>query len=180
MMTAGNIKYTVDDENKIITATVDGCTHDAIDMMLKAFRRQNILLRDMYISKIESTYDPEKDTGEDDPNDPCLTIETTESSATTCKKFLLKDTSEGTAIYHPDDNNPYSVERGKEIARRRLYDAYNKDYKKALDNLMDAIYEAVNGDMEESSMITSERITNFKYYEYYDIFKYNLEESNKL
>ena len=45
---------------------------------------------------------------------------------------------------------------------------------------MDAVYAAVDEDMTAALEMTSERMLNFKYYEYYDIFKYNLEESNKL
>ena len=34
MMTASNIKYEIDEENKIITATVSDCKHDALNLLL--------------------------------------------------------------------------------------------------------------------------------------------------
>ena len=175
MMTAANIKYNVDEVNKTVTATVDGCTYDAINLMLKAFRRKNLILTGMDIDKVTTVNPDETHVDENDVN-----LKVHMYPMITCKEFLLKDTYEGTAIYHPDDNNPFSVERGKEIARRRLYNTYNKDYKKALENVMDAVYAAVDEDMTAALEMTSERMLNFKYYEYYDIFKYNLEESNKL
>ena len=176
MMTASNIMYDIDEEKKIITATISGCKNDAIDTVLKAFRCHNLFLSNTFIDNIEAVYDPEKDTGEDDPENPCLTIDTTECDLTTCRKFLLKDTYSGIAIYNEDDPNPFSIERGKEIARRRLYDTYNGDYMIALCNIVNAIKDAIVTDVERARAITEERMINFKYYEYYNIFKGHLEE----
>ena len=175
MMTASNIVYDIDEEKKIVKATVSGCKNDAIDTVLKAFRCQNLFLSNTYIDNIEAVYDPEKDTGEDDPEDPCLTIDTTECDLTTCRKFLLKDTYTSIATYNEDDPNPLSIERGKQIARRRLYDTYNADYYDILTNIIKAIEAAIITDVNKARAITEERLINFKYYEYYDIFKAHLE-----
>lgn len=176
MMTASNIVYDIDEEKKIIKATVSGCKNDAIDTVLKAFRCQNLFLSNTFIDNIEAVYDPEKDTGEDDPENPCLTIDTTECDLTTCHKFLLKDTYTGIATYNKDDPNLFSIERGKQIARRRLYDTYNADYYDILTNIIKAIGAAIITDVNKARAITEERMINFKYYEYYDIFKAHLEE----
>ena len=180
MMTASNIVYDIDEEKKIVKATVSGCKNDAIDTILKAFRCQNLFLSNTYIDKIEATYDSEKDKPENDEEDPCLTIDTTECNLTTCRKFLLKDTYTGIAIYNEDDPNPFSIERGKQIARRRLYDTYNADYYDILTNIIKAIEAAIVTDVNNARAITEERLINFKYYEYYNIFKAHLEESNKM
>ena len=180
MMTASNIVYDIDEEKKIVKATVSGCKNDAIDTILKAFRCQNLFLSNTYIDKIEATYDSEKDKPENDEEDPCLTIDTTECNLTTCRKFLLKDTYTGIAIYNEDDPNPFSIERGKQIARRRLYDTYNADYYDILTNIIKAIEAAIVTDVNKARAITEERLINFKYYEYYNIFKAHLEESNKM
>lgn len=176
MMTASNIVYDIDEEKKIIKATVSGCKNDAIDTVLKAFRCHNLFLSNTFIDNIEAVYDPEKDTGEDDPENPCLTIDTTECNLTTCRKFLLKDTYTGIATYNEDDPNPFSIERGKQIARRRLYDTYNADYYDILTNIIKAIEAAIITNVNKARAITEERMINFKYYEYYDIFKAHLEE----
>ena len=176
MMTASNIKYEIDEENKIITATVSDCKHDVLNLLLKAFRRQNMILTNTYINNIEAVYDPEKDTGEDDPEDPCLTIDTTECDLTTCHKFLLNDTYTATATYDPSDPNPFSIERGKQIARRRLYNAYNKDYRKVLDNIMNALDNAINDTLMPAYDLTKEREINFGYFEFYDVFKAHLDK----
>ena len=180
MMTASNIMYDIDEEKKIVKATISGCKNDAIDTVLKAFRCHNLFLSNTFIDNIEAVYDPEKDTGEDDPENPCLTIDTTECDLTTCRKFLLKDTYTGIAIYNEDDPNPFSIERGKQIARRRLYDTYNADYLVTLDEIMNAIIDAFVTDIAKAKSITEERLINFKYYEYYEVFKAHLEESTKL
>ena len=180
MMTANNIVYDIDEEKKIVKATISGCKNDAIDTILKAFRCQNLFLSNTYIDKIEATYDSEKDKPENDEEDPCLTIDTTECNLTTCRKFLLKDTYTGIAIYNEDDPNPFSIERGKQIARRRLYDTYNADYYDILTNIIKAIEAAIVTDVNKARAITEERLINFKYYEYYNIFKAHLEESNKM
>ena len=176
MMTASNIVYDIDEEKKIVKATVSGCKNDAIDTILKALRCQNLFLSNTYIDKIEATYDSEKDKPENDEEDPCLTIDTTECNLTTCRKFLLKDTYTGIAIYNEDDPNPFSIERGKQIARRRLYDTYNADYYDILTNIIKAIEAAIVTDVNKARAITEERLINFKYYEYYNIFKAHLEE----
>lgn len=178
MMTASNIVYDIDEEKKIVKATISGCKNDAIDTILKSFRRQNLFLTNTCIDNITATYDPDKDTGtgENDPEDPCLTIDTTECDLTTCHKFLLKDTYTGIAVYSEDDPNPFSIKRGKEIARRRLYNTYNGDYMIALCNIINAIKDAIVTDVERARAITEERMINFKYYEYYNIFKGHLEE----
>ena len=176
MMTASNIKYEVDEVNKVITATVSDCKHDVLNLLLKAFRRQNLFLSNTFINNIEAVYDPEKDTGEDDPENPCLTIDTTECDLTTCHKFLLKDTYTATATYDPSDPNPFSIERGKQIARRRLYNAYNKDYRKALDNIMSALDNAINDTLMPAYDLTKEREINFGYFEFYDVFKAHLDK----
>ena len=176
MMTASNIVYDIDEEKKIVKATVSGCKNDAIDTILKAFRCQNLFLSNTYIDKIEATYDSEKDKPENDEEDPCLIIDTTECDLTTCRKFLLKDTYSGIAIYNEDDPNPFSIKRGKEIARRRLYNAYNGDYMIALCNIVNAIKDAIITDVERERAMTEERMIIFKYYEYYNIFKGYLEE----
>lgn len=176
MMTASNIVYDIDEEKKIITATISGCKNDAIDTVLKAFRCHNLFLSNTFIDNIEAVYDPEKDTGEDDPENPCLTIDTTECDLTTCHKFLLKDTYTATATYDPSDPNPFSIERGKQIARRRLYNAYNKDYRKALDNIMSALDNAINDTLMPAYDLTKEREINFSYFEFYDVFKAHMDK----
>ena len=103
MMTAANIKYNVDEVNKTVTATVDGCTYDAINLMLKAFRRKNLILTGMDIDKVTTVNPDETHVDENDVN-----LKVHMYPMITCKKFLLKDTYEGTAIYHPDDNNLFS------------------------------------------------------------------------
>lgn len=155
MMTASNIMYDIDEKNKIVKATVYGCKNDAIDTVLKAFRCQNLFLSN-------NTY-----------------IDQCQLNLTTCHKFLLKDTYTGIAMYNKDDPNPFSIERGKQIARRRLYAAYNSDYQNILNNIVEAIKSAIDTDIEKARAITEERLINFKYYEYYDILKLNLEESFK-
>ena len=176
MMTASNIMYDIDEEKKIVKATISGCKNDAIDTVLKAFRCHNLFLSNTFIDNIEAVYDPEKDTGEDDPEDPCLTIDTTECDLTTCHKFLLKDTYTATATYDPSDPNPFSIERGKQIARRRLYNAYNKDYRKALDNIMSALDNAINDTLMSAYDLTKEREINFGYFEFYDVFNAHLDK----
>ena len=176
MMTASNIMYDIDEEKKIVKATISGCKNDAIDTVLKAFRCHNLFLSNTFIDNIEAVYDPEKDTGEDDPEDPCLTIDTTECDLTTCHKFLLNDTYTATATYDPSDPNPFSIERGKQIARRRLYNAYNKDYRKVLDNIMNALDNAINDTLMPAYDLTKEREINFGYFEFYDVFKAHLNK----
>lgn len=178
MMTASNIVYDIDEEKKIVKATISGCKNDAIDTILKAFRCQNLFLTNTRIDDITAVYDSDKDDGtsENNSEDPCLTIDTTECNLTTCRKFLLKDTYTGIAVYSEDDPNPFSIERGKQIARRRLYNTYNGDYIIALCTIINAIEVAIITDANKARLITEERMINFKYYEYYDIFKAHLEE----
>lgn len=178
MMTASNIVYDIDEEKKIVKATISGCKNDAIDTILKAFRCQNLFLTNTCIDDITAVYDSDKDDGtsENNSEDPCLTIDTTECNLTTCRKFLLKDTYTGIAVYSEDDPNPFSIERGKQIARRRLYNTYNGDYIIALCTIINAIEVAIITDANKARLITEERMINFKYYEYYDIFKAHLEE----
>lgn len=178
MMTASNIVYDIDEEKKIVKATISGCKNDAIDTILKAFRCQNLFLTNTRIDDITAVYDSNKDDGtsENNSEDPCLTIDTTECNLTTCRKFLLKDTYTGIAVYSEDDPNPFSIERGKQIARRRLYNTYNGDYIIALCTIINAIEVAIITDANKARLITEERMINFKYYEYYDIFKAHLEE----
>ena len=57
-----------------------------------------------------------------------------------------------------------------------LYDTYNGDYMIALCNIVNAIKDAIVTDVERARAITEERMINFKYYEYYNIFKGHLEE----
>ena len=177
-MTASNIVYDIDEEKKIVKATISGCKNDAIDTILKAFRCQNLFLTNTRIDDITAVYDSDKDDGtsENNSEDPCLTIDTTECNLTTCRKFLLKDTYTGIAVYSEDDPNPFSIERGKQIARRRLYNTYNGDYIIALCSIINAIEVAIITDANKARLITEERMINFKYYEYYDIFKAHLEE----
>ena len=46
MFTASMIEYQIDEEKKIITASVSGVEYDAIDTMKKAFRQNNLILED--------------------------------------------------------------------------------------------------------------------------------------
>ena len=66
------------------------------------------------------------------------------------------------------------------VVSSRLYDTYNADYYDILTNIIKAIEAAIVTDVNNARAITEERLINFKYYEYYNIFKAHLEESNKM
>lgn len=178
MFTASNIKYQIDNETKTITAIATDLKYDAVETMLKAFRKENLILSssDMVVG-IPCACDEEGNPVTDLVDASAITVE--EYPMITCKKFLLPDTMTATATYDPNDPNPYREARGKEIARRRLYNKYNNAMRDALTAIMDSANDALNN-MSSTYMLTQERITNFKYYEYYDIFKRQNETSEKL
>lgn len=170
MFTASMIEYQIDEEKKIITASVSGVEYDAIDTMTKAFRQNNLMLKDVTIW-VEMIAD--EDGKYRDEN-----IHFTEERISTCKKYRLPNTFSATAKYDPNDPHPYSIERGKMIARRRLYNQYNKAYVTAINNLHSAIIDADNK-MKNALMLALDRQANFRYFEYYDVFKRNCECSQK-
>ena len=167
MFNSAMIKYDVNEETKVVVASVEGIAYDAINTMLKTLRRQNIIATESFMV-IES-----------DESADIRKSKFTEMHSTVCKKYLLPNELKSEAHYDPQDPNEFSVERGKQIARRRLYAAYNSDYLNILNNIVEAIKSAIDTDIEKARAITEERLINFKYYEYYDILKLNLEESFK-
>lgn len=178
MFTASMIKYEINDETKTITASVDDIKYDAIETMMKAFRKSNINLSDNdMVVGIPCACDEEGNPCTDMVDASMIEIES--YPMITCKKYMLPNHFEANAKYDENDPNPYSVARGKEIARRRLYNKYNKAYQTAMTNLMSAISDSLNY-MSSSYMLTLDRITNFKYYEYYDIMKHQFDTSEKL
>jgi len=167
MFTANMIQYQVNEETKVVTASVSGVKYDAIETMLKSFRKFNLILSDKDVM-VEMLRDED---GEFNPD----TTSIIESPMTTCSKYMLPDTLTATAKYDPNDPNEFSVERGKQIARRRLYNQYNIAYQSALDNLIINIKDSAVK-MCEQLAITCDRITNFKYFEFYDVFKAHMTE----
>ena len=167
MFNSAMIKYDVNEETKVVVASVEGIAYDAVNTMLKALRRQNIITTESFMV-IES-----------DESDDIRKSKFTEMHSTVCKKYLLPNELKSEAHYDPQDPNEFSVERGKQIARRRLYDAYNKVFKRALNEIIASVVCAVN-DMDDIVAVTEKRMINFEYFEYYDVFKHHETESMKL
>lgn len=167
MFNSAMIKYDVNEETKVVVASVEGIAYDAVNTMLKALRRQNIIATESFMV-IES-----------DESDDIRKSKFTEMHSTVCKKYLLPNELKSEAHYDPQDPNEFSVERGKQIARRRLYDAYNKVFKRALNEIIASVVCAVN-DMDDMVAVTEKRMINFEYFEYYDVFKHHESESMKL
>lgn len=167
MFNSAMIKYDVNEETKVVVASVEGIAYDAINTMLKSLRRQNIIITESFMV-IES-----------DESDDIRKSKFTEMHSTVCKKYLLPNELKSEAHYDPQDPNEFSVERGKQIARRRLYDAYNKVFKRALNEIIASVVCAVN-DMDDMVAVTKKRMINFEYFEYYDVFKHHESESMKL
>ena len=167
MFNSAMIKYDVNEETKVVVASVEGIAYDVVNTMLKALRRQNIITTESFMV-IES-----------DESDDIRKSKFTEMHSTVCKKYLLPNELKSEAHYDPQDPNEFSVERGKQIARRRLYDAYNKVFKRALNEIIASVVCAVN-DMDDMVAVTEKRMINFEYFEYYDVFKHHESESMKL
>lgn len=167
MFNSAMIKYDVNEETKVVVASVEGIAYDAVNTMLKALRRQNIIATESFMV-IES-----------DESADIRKSKFTEMHSTVCKKYLLPNELKSEAHYDPQDPNEFSIERGKQIARRRLYDAYNKVFKRALNEIIASVVCAVN-DMDDMVAVTEKRMINFEYFEYYDVFKYHESESMKL
>lgn len=167
MFNSAMIKYDVNEETKVVVASVEGIAYDAINTMLKTLRRQNIIATESFMV-IES-----------DESADIRKSKFTEMHSTVCKKYLLPNELKSEAHYDPQDPNEFSVERGKQIARRRLYDAYNKVFKRALNEIIASVVCAVN-DMDDMVAVTEKRMINFEYFEYYDVFKHHESESMKL
>ena len=167
MFNSAMIKYDVNEETKVVVASVEGIAYDAVNTMLKSLRRQNIITTESFMV-IES-----------DESDDIRKSKFTEMHSTVCKKYLLPNELKSEAHYDPQDPNEFSVERGKQIARRRLYDAYNKVFKRALNEIIASVVCAVN-DMDDMVAVTEKRMINFEYFEYYDVFKHHESESMKL
>lgn len=179
MFTASMVKYEIDDTNKVITASASGLKYDAVETFVKCMRKTNVILNpnDLVVS-----IPCETDTSGRAFIDPEKTLDNIDIEMyplVTCKKFLLPDTMSGTACYDPNDPNPYSVERGKMIARRRLYNKYNKAFKDASNELLGAVDDALNY-FGEKIELAHQRIINFQYFEYYDVFKAHESESEKI
>ena len=167
MFNSAMIKYDVNEETKVVVASVEGIAYDAINTMMKTLRRQNIIATESFMV-IET-----------DESDDIRKSKFTEMHSTVCKKYLLPNELKSEAHYDPQDPNEFSVERGKQIARRRLYDAYNKVFKRALNEIIASVVCAVN-DMDDMVAVTEKRMINFEYFEYYDVFKHHETESMKL
>lgn len=167
MFNSAMIKYDVNEETKVVVASVEGIAYDAVNTMLKALRHQNIITTESFMV-IES-----------DESADIRKSKFTEMHSTVCKKYLLPNELKSEAHYDPQDPNEFSVERGKQIARRRLYDAYNKVFKRALNEIIASVVCAVN-DMDDMVAVTEKRMINFEYFEYYDVFKHHESESMKL
>ena len=167
MFNSAMIKYDVNEETKVVVASVEGIAYDAVNTMLKALRRQNIIATESFMV-IES-----------DESADIRKSKFTEMHSTVCKKYLLPNELKSEAHYDPQDPNEFSVERGKQIARRRLYDAYNKVFKRGLNEIIASVVCAVN-DMDDMVAVTEKRMINFEYFEYYDVFKHHESESMKL
>lgn len=163
MFTASNIVYHVDDEAKVITATATGMKNDAVDTVLKAFRKENIIFgnTDVVVAIAAEEDGSIKDEG----------IEIKELPLCTCGKYLLPNEMSAQAKYDPNDPHEYDVERGKQIARRRLYNVYNRAYMNALFNLQYAINQALSNYVQDTLLMTRDRLLGFEYFEEYDIFK---------
>lgn len=167
MFNSAMIKYDVNEETKVVVASVEGIAYDAVNTMLKALRRQNIIATESFMV-IES-----------DESADIRKSKFTEMHSTVCKKYLLPNELKSEAHYDPQDPNEFSIERGKQIARRRLYDAYNRVFKRALNEIIASVVCAVN-DMDDMVAVTEKRMINFEYFEYYDVFKHHESESMKL
>ena len=167
MFNSAMIKYDVNEETKVVVASVEGIAYDAVNTMRKALRRQNIITTESFMV-IES-----------DESADIRKSKFTEMHSTVCKKYLLPNELKSEAHYDPQDPNEFSIERGKQIARRRLYDAYNKVFKRALNEIIASVVCAVN-DMDDMVAVTEKRMINFEYFEYYDVFKHHESESMKL
>lgn len=167
MFNSAMIKYDVNEETKVVVASVEGIAYDAVNTMLKALRRQNIITTESFMV-IES-----------DESADIRKSKFTEMHSTVCKKYLLPNELKSEAHYDPQDPNEFSIERGKQIARRRLYDAYNKVFKRTLNEIIASVVCAVN-DMDDMVAVTEKRMINFEYFEYYDVFKHHESENMKL
>lgn len=163
MFTASNIVYHVDEETKTITATATGMKNDAIDTVLKAFRKENITFSN---TDVVVAINAEEDGTVKDED-----IEIREFSLCNCGKYLLPNTMSAKAKYDPNDPHEFDVERGKQIARRRLYDTYNTAYMNALFNLQYALHQAMTSHIQDALLLTRDRLISFQYFEEFDIFK---------
>ncbi len=87
----------------------------------------------------------------------------------TCKKYQLPDTMSASAKYNPVDVHAYTVERGKMIARRRLYDKYNRAFISAMTEIRKKVLES-SEDMLDSINLAYKRRANFENFEFYEVF----------
>lgn len=94
----------------------------------------------------------------------------------TCKKYKLPDHLTASAKYDPNDPNPYSEVRGKMIARRRLYNKYNKEYNRVLSEVKNTLTECISV-ITDCQQLATKRIIKFEDFEFYDIKK--IEPANK-
>lgn len=98
-------------------------------------------------------------------------------SGTTCRLFKLPNVFTAKAKYDPNDPNPFTVARGKEIARRRLYDKYNLAL---MTTLQTVLMNIEDGTENAATMlaVTNDRWTRFKYYDYYCIKQAHLHQND--
>ena len=165
MFTTNMIKYEINEETKVITASVEGIKDDALETFTKALRTNsmNLSYKDMIVELI-----PDEDGKYSDEG---ITVH--DVDLTTCHKYHLPDSLSAHAKYDSEDPHDYSVERGKQIARRRLYNKYNKAYMNAMNEIMFAIQHSMET-MNDKMLMTHDRIINFNNFEHYHIFKHDI------
>lgn len=147
MFNTSNIKYQINKAERTVIAYIDDTKYDAIDLLMKRFRKVNLPLEDLKTFRVRK-----------DPDNP-HSVFLDEDHTTTCRSYLLPDEFTGVAYHSPDDPNPFDVAKGMEIAKYRLYKAYNQALLSAIENLMVAISD-VQLDLDYLVDETVERITH--------------------
>lgn len=129
MLNASDIQYQVNKSKGIVVATISGTKYDAIDSLIKVFKRVNLPFNDWEVECVN------QDTSKAD----AVLVQL--SHKTSCTNYLIPDTFEGVAHYNPEDPHPFDVETGMTLAKYRLYKAYNSALFKALHCLTEAIVD---------------------------------------
>lgn len=127
MFNASDIQYQINKSKGIVVATISGTKYDAIDSMIKSFKRVNLPFNDWEVTQVNQD------------NSKANAVLVQLSHKTSCTNYLIPDTFEGVAHYNPEDPNPFDVETGMSLAKYRLYKAYNSALLKALNRLTEAV-----------------------------------------
>ena len=163
MFSASMITYDVNESTGTVIAKVSGVKYDAIESMLKAFRRENLILSND--SEITKT----------DKHGMLVEIST---KLTNYGPYMLPNEFTAKAVHDPNDPHPFSIERGKQIARRRLYNKYNIAFANALKHVMDGVTYSMQ-DVIDTIMLSDRRMIAFDYFEDYEVLRKHEAKSVK-